>query len=94
VHFRRVVTGLPDLTDCGTVTFELPFGSGRLIGTGSRTGTPDIIGDFPRTGQVAWGNPFGNYFLAAALQGHGSRLWQRRGKSDSVLQQHCNRNRP
>lgn len=62
MHFRRVVTGLPDLTDCGTVTFELPFGPGRLIGTGSRTGTPDIIGDFPRTGQVAWGNPFGNYF--------------------------------
>jgi len=35
----------------------------------NRTGTPDIIGDFPRTGQVAWGNrgnPFGNYFSQPA----------------------------
>ena len=28
----------------------------------NRTGTPDIIGDFPRDGAVAWGNVFGNYF--------------------------------
>jgi hypothetical protein len=28
----------------------------------NRTGTPDIVGDFPRTGEVTWGNPFGNYF--------------------------------
>jgi hypothetical protein len=80
----------------GYLTYELPFGPGRLIGSGShgvlartlegwqfgsifdvatgaplnvaatttidRTGTPDIVGSFPRTGKVAWGNPFGNYF--------------------------------
>jgi hypothetical protein len=80
----------------GYATFELPFGPGRLIGSGTtgvlarviegwqlgsifdfstgaplnvvatttinRTGTPDIIGDFPRKGEVAWGDPFGNYF--------------------------------
>jgi hypothetical protein len=28
----------------------------------NRTGTPDIVGNFPRTGQVVWGNPFGTYF--------------------------------
>ena len=28
----------------------------------NRTGTPDIAGDFPRTGNVVWGSPFGNYF--------------------------------
>src|SRR6185436_7098696 len=28
----------------------------------NRTGTPDIIGDFPRDGNVTWGNTFGNYF--------------------------------
>jgi len=31
----------------------------------NRTGTPDIVGDFPRKGQVAWGSPFGNYFSEA-----------------------------
>jgi hypothetical protein len=80
----------------GYTTFELPFGPGRLIGSGShgalarvmegwqfgtifdfstgaplnvvstttinRTGTPDIVGAFPRKGQVVWGSPFGNYF--------------------------------
>jgi hypothetical protein len=80
----------------GYATFELPFGPGRLLGSGSsgalariiegwqlgttfdfstgaplnvpatttinRSGTPDIVGDFPRTGQVTWGDPFGNYF--------------------------------
>jgi hypothetical protein len=30
--------------------------------TVNRTGTPDIVGDFPRKGQVKWGDPFGNYF--------------------------------
>jgi hypothetical protein len=83
----------------GYATFELPFGPGRLIASGSRgalarviegwqlgtifdfstgtplnvvatttinrTGTPDIIGDFPRKGNVAWGDPFGNYFSQA-----------------------------
>ena len=28
----------------------------------NRTGTPDIVGDFPRKGKVVWGNPFGNFF--------------------------------
>ncbi|HEY2384376.1 MAG TPA: carboxypeptidase-like regulatory domain-containing protein [Terriglobia bacterium] len=28
----------------------------------NRTGTPDLIGNFPRKGQVTWGNPFGNFF--------------------------------
>jgi hypothetical protein len=28
----------------------------------NRTGTPDIIGNFPRQGEVKWGSPFGNYF--------------------------------
>jgi hypothetical protein len=28
----------------------------------NRTGTPDIVSDFPRQGQVVWGSPFGNYF--------------------------------
>jgi len=80
----------------GYATFELPFGPGRLIGSGAtgvlarviegwqlgtifdfstgaplnvvatttinRTGTPDIVGDFPRKGNVEWGDPFGNYF--------------------------------
>jgi hypothetical protein len=80
----------------GYATFELPFGPGRLIGSGAsgalariiegwqlgttfdfstgaplnvsatttinRNGTPDIVGDFPRKGEVTWGDPFGNYF--------------------------------
>jgi hypothetical protein len=80
----------------GYATFELPFGPGRLLGSGTtgvlarviegwqfgsvfgfatgaplnmtatttinRTGTPDIVGDFPRKGEVTWGTPFGNYF--------------------------------
>jgi len=28
----------------------------------NRTGTPDIVGEFPRDGQVAWDGQFGNYF--------------------------------
>jgi hypothetical protein len=28
----------------------------------NNTGTPDIVGDFPRDGQVAWDSVFGNYF--------------------------------
>jgi len=28
----------------------------------NRTGTPDIVGDFPREGQVQWGAQFGQYF--------------------------------
>src|SRR6185369_4091754 len=28
----------------------------------NRTGTPDIVGNFPRDGSVIWGNQFGNYF--------------------------------
>jgi hypothetical protein len=84
----------------GYATFELPFGPGRLVGSGShgalariiegwqlgtildfatgaplnavatttinRSGTPDIVGPFPRKGHVVWNatasNPFGNYF--------------------------------
>jgi hypothetical protein len=84
----------------GYLTYELPFGPGRLLGTGThgvlarviegwqlgtvfdfatgaplnvvstttinRSGTPDIVGNFPRDGKVAWNatatNPFGNYF--------------------------------
>jgi len=80
----------------GYATFELPFGPGRLLGSGAtgvvarmiegwqlgtvfdfstgsplnvsatttinRSGTPDIVGDFPRNGKVTWGEPFGNFF--------------------------------
>jgi hypothetical protein len=28
----------------------------------NRTGTPDVVGAFPRTGKVNWGEPFGQYF--------------------------------
>jgi hypothetical protein len=28
----------------------------------NRTGTPDIVGDFPREGKITWGSQFGNYF--------------------------------
>ena len=28
----------------------------------NRTGTPDIVGEFPRDGKVVWGGVFGNYF--------------------------------
>jgi len=28
----------------------------------NRTGTPDIVGDFPRKGQVVWGTQVGQYF--------------------------------
>jgi hypothetical protein len=30
--------------------------------TVNRTGTPDIVGDFPRDGKLTWENPFGQYF--------------------------------
>jgi hypothetical protein len=33
---------------------------GRI--TVNRTGTPDVVGDFPRDGNINWGNQFGNYF--------------------------------
>jgi Carboxypeptidase regulatory-like domain len=80
----------------GYATIELPFGPGRLIGSGThgalgsaiggwqlgtifdlstgaplnvsatttinRSGTPDIVGNFPRSGNVSWPNPFGTYF--------------------------------
>jgi hypothetical protein len=87
----------------GYGTFELPFGPGRWLGSGSHgwvarviegwqlgtifdlttgaplnvtarntinrnmtaMGTPDIVGDLPRSGQVVWsanGSQFGNYF--------------------------------
>jgi len=80
----------------GYGTFELPFGPGKFLGSGThgliahliegwqfgsivslttgaplnvparntinRTGTPDIVGDFPRKGEITWGNVFGNYF--------------------------------
>jgi hypothetical protein len=28
----------------------------------NRTGTPDVVGAFPRKGKVKWGDPFGQYF--------------------------------
>jgi Carboxypeptidase regulatory-like domain len=31
----------------------------------NRTGTPDIIGNFPRNGKITWGSSFGNYFGGA-----------------------------
>jgi hypothetical protein len=80
----------------GYGTFELPFGPGKFLGSGThgliahliegwqfgsivslttgaplnvaarntinRTGTPDIVGDFPRDGKITWGSVFGNYF--------------------------------
>src|SRR5690606_12997939 len=38
--------------------------SGRdtLYASGEFASAPDIVGDFPRTGEVAWGDPFGNFF--------------------------------
>jgi hypothetical protein len=48
----------------GTI-FDLSSGAPQNIvarNTINRTGTPDIVGEFPRDGQVAWGTPFGNYF--------------------------------
>jgi hypothetical protein len=48
----------------GTI-FDFSTGSPLNVSattTVNRTGTPDIVGDFPRKGQVAWGDPFGNYF--------------------------------
>jgi hypothetical protein len=31
----------------------------------NRTGTPDIVGDFPRNGKVTWGSTYGNSFGGA-----------------------------
>jgi hypothetical protein len=48
----------------GTI-FDLSTGAPLNVGattTINRTGTPDLVGAFPRSGKVAWGNPFGNYF--------------------------------
>ena len=48
----------------GTI-FDVSTGAPLNVGattTINRTGTPDIVGDFPRDGKVVWGNPFGNYF--------------------------------
>jgi hypothetical protein len=28
----------------------------------NRSGTPDVVGKFPHSGHVTWGNPFGSYF--------------------------------
>jgi hypothetical protein len=84
----------------GYLTYELPFGPGRLVASGAhgvlarvierwqlgtifdvttgaplsvvatttinRSGTPDIVGNFPQDGNVTWNatqtNPFGSYF--------------------------------
>jgi hypothetical protein len=48
----------------GTI-FDVSTGAPLNVGattTINRTGTPDIVGAFPRSGKVAWGNPFGNFF--------------------------------
>lgn len=49
----------------GTI-FSATTGAPLLVearNTINRTGTPDIVGDFPRKGQVTWdGTTFGNYF--------------------------------
>jgi len=49
----------------GTI-FNLTTGSPLNVGAGTTintTGTPDLVGDFPRTGKVVWdGTTFGNYF--------------------------------
>src|SRR5262245_8538929 len=49
-------------------TFNVSTGAPLLVvgrNTINRTGTPDIVGNFPRNGQVTWGSTFGNYFGGA-----------------------------
>src|SRR5262249_4853617 len=43
------------------VTSGAPLNVGAIT-TINRTGTPDIVGAFPRSGQVAWNGNVGNYF--------------------------------
>ena len=48
-----------------STVFDMSTGAPLNVGattTINRTGTPDIVGEFPRKGQVSWGDPFGNYF--------------------------------
>ncbi|HTG72431.1 MAG TPA: hypothetical protein VMB70_01600, partial [Terriglobia bacterium] len=48
-----------------STVFDMSTGAPLNVGattTINRTGTPDIVGAFPRKGQVSWGDPFGNYF--------------------------------
>src|SRR5262249_1054669 len=48
----------------GTI-FNVSTGAPLLVvarNTINRTGTPDIVGNFPRSGKVTWGSQFGNYF--------------------------------
>ena len=58
--FARVIEGW----QLGTI-FDFSTGAPLNVvatTTINRTGTPDIVGDFPRKGKVVWGNPFGNFF--------------------------------
>ena len=54
---------------------------------------PISSANFPRSGHVTWGNPFGNYFSQTALPSHRSRLRKGCVHPDVVLQQHRNRYR-
>ncbi len=61
---RSIVARMIEGWQLGTI-FDLSTGAPLNVGattTINRTGTPDIVGDFPRRGDVTWGNPFGNYF--------------------------------
>ena len=58
--FARVIEGW----QFGTI-FDFSTGAPLNVvatTTINRTGTPDIVGDFPRKGNVVWGSPFGNFF--------------------------------
>jgi hypothetical protein len=59
-----VVAQLIEGWQLGTI-FNISSGSPLNIAarnTINRTGTPDIVGNLPRTGKVLWGDPFGTYF--------------------------------
>ncbi len=58
--FARAIEGW----QLGTI-FDLSTGAplnAVATTTINRTGTPDLVGNFPRKGKVKWGDPFGNYF--------------------------------
>ena len=58
--FARVIEGW----QLGTI-FNMSTGAPLSVNSRNsinRTGTPDIVGAFPRKGKVNWGDPFGQYF--------------------------------
>jgi hypothetical protein len=58
--FARTIEGW----QLGTI-FDFSTGAPQNVTattTINRSGTPDIVGNFPHSGHVTWGNPFGSYF--------------------------------